>query len=181
MNVQHITRAGVAVALLAVSAWVTLPLGPIPFTLQTLALAILPAALDRTAAVSAVAVYLLLGALGLPVFSGFGGGIGMLAGMTGGFLWGFLLGMIVATAVVRVLPERTPLFARSLVGSVLMLLVSYACGTIQLMAVGSMGVLPALAAAVFPFVIPDAVKLVVGTSIGCSVARAVGHIASRTA
>ena len=175
MDTRQIARAGVSVALLAVSAWVTIPIGPVPFTLQTLALAILPAALDRKTACTAVAVYLLLGAIGLPVFSGFGGGIGSIAGPTGGFLWGFILGMLAGTTVESLLPKRVSLFARSLAASIVLLLVSYTCGTVQLMIIGSMDVLAALAIAVIPFVIPDAVKLFVGTSIGCTVARAMGH------
>ena len=101
MKTQQIARAGLCVALLAVSAWVSVPLGPIPFTLQTMALALIPAVLDRPTAILAVAVYLLLGAIGLPVFSGFSGGVMRLVGPTGGFLWGFLVGMIVATTLVR--------------------------------------------------------------------------------
>ncbi|MBM6867404.1 biotin transporter BioY [Collinsella tanakaei] len=177
MNVQQLARAGVSVALLAVAAWVTVPIGPVPFTLQTMALAILPAALDRKTACAAVAVYLLLGAIGLPVFSGFGGGIASIAGPTGGFLWGFMLGTLAGTTVESLLPARVPLFARSLAASATMLAVSYACGAVQLMIIGSMDAAAALAVAVLPFVIPDAVKLAVGTSIGCSVARATGHIA----
>ena len=177
MNVQQLARAGVSAALLAVAAWVTVPIGPVPFTLQTMALAILPAALDRKTACASVAVYLLLGAIGLPVFSGFGGGIASIAGPTGGFLWGFMLGTLAGTTVESLLPARVPLFARSLAASATMLAVSYACGTVQLMIIGSMDAAAALAVAVLPFVIPDAVKLAVGTSIGCSVARATGHIA----
>ncbi len=176
MDVRQISRAGVSVALLAVASWVTVPFGPVPFTLQTLALAILPAALDRTTAVASVAVYLLLGALGLPVFSGFGGGVGAIAGPTGGFLWGFLIGMLLATTLESFLPRSLPALPRALVADAVMLAVTYACGTFQLMVVGPMDLVPALLAAVVPFIVPDAVKLGVGASIGCAVARAEGRI-----
>lgn len=172
MKTQQIARAGLCVALLAVSAWISIPLGPIPFTLQTLALALLPAVLDRKTAILTVAGYLLLGAIGLPVFSGFSGGIVRIVGPTGGFLWGFLVAIALATTVVDDLPKSMPLFARVLVADVLLLVVSYACGTIQLMMVASMGVAPALAAAVTPFIVPDAIKLAVGAGVGCAVARA---------
>ena len=128
MKTQQIARAGLCVALLAVSAWVSVPLGPIPFTLQTMTLALIPAVLDRPTAILAVAVYLLLGAIGLPVFSGFSGGVMRLVGPTGGFLWGFLVGMIVATTLVRLLPQTMPLFARVLAGDVALLVISYVCG-----------------------------------------------------
>lgn len=173
MNAHMVARAGVAVALLAVSAWVSVPFGPVPFTLQTLALAVLPAACDRVTAVLAVATYVLLGAVGLPVFAGFSGGMGALAGPTGGFLWGFILGMLVATALMCLLPKRMSVFARALMADAVLLFVSYVCGTAQLMAVASMSLPAALAIAVLPFIIPDVVKLVLGARIGCAVARAV--------
>ncbi len=172
MKTQQIARAGLCVALLAVSAWISIPLGPVPFTLQTLALALLPAVLDRPAALATVAVYLLLGAVGLPVFSGFSGGIVRIVGPTGGFLWGFLIGIFVATSLVKVLPSSWSLVTRVLVGDIALLFISYVCGTAQLMIVASMDIAPALAAAVLPFIIPDAVKLAVGASIGAAVARA---------
>ncbi|WP_066829921.1 biotin transporter BioY [Collinsella ihumii] len=178
MDARQIARVGVAVALLSVSAWITVSFGPVPFTLQTMALAMLPAILDRKGACAAVAVYLLLGAVGLPVFSGFGSGIGQIAGMTGGFLWGFLIGTIAGTSVKSVLPDRVPQFAQVAIADIVMLLISYACGTAQLMIVGSMGLVPALVAAVLPFVVFDLMKLAVGTSIGCTVARALGVIRS---
>lgn len=172
MDARTVARAGVAVALLAVSAWVSVPFGPVPFTLQTMALAVLPAALDRKTAVLAVVSYVLLGAVGLPVFAGFSAGMGALAGPTGGFLWGFILGTLVATTLVRVLPDQLPVFRRALAADAVMLLISYVCGTLQLMMVGAMGLVPALLVAVVPFIIPDAVKLVIGARLGCTVARA---------
>ena len=175
MNTKDITRTGVTVALLAVSAWVTVPFGPVPFTLQTLALAMIPAMLNRTCAIASVCCYVLLGAIGLPMFSSMQGGIGVLAGPTGGFLWGFILGILAAMIVERVLPERLSPFARALVADVCMLLVAYVCGTVQLMAVAQMSLMPALMAAVIPFIIPDAVKLACGARIGCAVAKAVGR------
>lgn len=178
MDTRQIARVGTSVALLAVSAWVTVPFGPVPFTLQTMALAMLPALLDRTGACAAVAVYLLLGAIGLPVFAGFGGGIASIAGPTGGFLWGFLIGMLAATTVESLLPQQMPRFARTIAADIVLLVICYACGTAQLMIVGSMGVAPALAVAVLPFIIPDAIKLVVGARIGCSVSHALGRVTS---
>lgn len=110
MSAQRIARCGLSCALLAVSAWVSIPLGPVPFTLQTLVLAMLPGVLAPREAVLTVATYLVLGGVGLPVFSNMMGGIGVLLGPTGGFLWGFLIGMVAATAIARI--ERLPQTAR---------------------------------------------------------------------
>ena len=178
MNAKAVARAGVLAALLTVSAAITVPIGLVPFTLQTLVLSMIPAVADRRTALLAVGSYVLLGALGMPVFSGFMGGVGVLASFTCGFLWGFFVGIALATTLMRALPERVPLLTRVIIADALLMLVSYTCGTIQLMVVGSMGLVPALTIAVIPFVVSDAVKVAVGAKLGCSVARAI-HLSAR--
>lgn len=172
MGASQVARRGVAVALLAVSACVTVPLGPVPFTLQTLVVAMLPVALGAGDAVAAVAGYLLLGTLGLPVFSGLGGGPAHVLGPTGGYLWGFLVGTAVAGVVARA--EVIPRTVRDYLGAALSLLSVYATGTAQLCLV--MGVSPAsaLLVAVVPFLGPDVAKLLVGVAAGRRVRTALG-------
>ena len=172
MNAREVSRCAVSVALLAVAASVTIPIGPVPFTLQTMVLAMLPVAVGGRSALVSVGAYLLLGGLGLPVFSGLSGGVGHLLGPTGGYLWGFFVG----TALCHLAREVAPLpeAARDALGALSTLCVSYAVGTAQLSLV--MGVSPAaaLGMAVFPFVLPDLVKLCVGIMAGRSVRRALG-------
>ena len=170
MSAQRIARCGLCCALLAVSAWVSIPLGPVPFTLQTLVLAMLPGVLAPREAVLTVATYLVLGVVGLPVFSNMMGGLGVILGPTGGFLWGFLIGMVAATAIVRI--ERLPQAVCDTLSRGVLLLISYALGTVQLMIVGSLTLPAALAAAVVPFVVPDAIKMAVGVVVARAVARA---------
>ena len=90
-----------------------------------------------------------------------------------------LIGLIVATTLVRLLSQTMPLFARVLAGDVALLVISYVCGTAQLMVVGSMGVAPAMAAAVLPFILPDAAKLAIGVGVGCAVDKALSSTLSR--
>ena len=85
----------ISAALIAVCSWISIPLGPVPFTLQTLGiLAVMLTAGGRRGTI-AVLVYLALGAVGVPVFAGFKGGIASFAGPTGGFLVGFLVSALV--------------------------------------------------------------------------------------
>ena len=172
MTASQVCRAGLSAALLAASAMVTVPLGPVPLTLQTLVLALLVVALDGRDAVRDVGLYLLLGTLGMPVFSGFAGGVGHLLGPTGGFLWGFFLGTACAAALRRipVLPEP----ARDFAGALVMLAVSYAAGVAQLCWASGISPAAALVAGVLPFVGPDLLKLLVGVSAGRAVKRALG-------
>ena len=174
MPTRSIAYVGMTVALLAVSAWVSVPLGPVPFTLQTFVLAFALLILSPKECLASLGCYLVLGAVGVPVFSGMRGGIGMLAGATGGFLWGFVVGAIVAIALLRVLPLRGTRFdfVRGFTACLAFLLVSYVCGWVQLMLVSGMGPAPAFMAAIAPFVVPDLVKLAVAVGAAQAVRRA---------
>ena len=175
MSTRQVARCGVCIALLAVSAWITVPLGPVPFTMQTFTLALLPQVMRTRDAVFTVAVYLLLGAMGVPVFSGFQGGLGVLVGPTGGYLLGFAVGMPVAGAVANadVLPRR----ARGVAAGIALLAVSYVLGTLQLMHVYALDAPTALAVAVAPFVVPDVVKVVASVGVAERINRALGAVA----
>ncbi|MBQ9429121.1 MAG: biotin transporter BioY [Clostridia bacterium] len=89
-SVQKVARISLCAALLVLSAWATVP-AAIPFTLQTLAVALTAGLLGGAQGSAALAVYLALGAVGLPVFSGMRGGLAVLLGPTGGYLFGFFL------------------------------------------------------------------------------------------
>ena len=135
-------------------AWISIPLGDTVFTLQTFALFLTLLLLGGRLTFWVCAAYLLLGAAGLPVFSGFRGGIGMLLGPTGGYLWGFL-----ASAVMYTLCGK-----RNWLGIFLGLLGCYLCGTLWFwqiyldtdvpMALGAVVI-----KCVLPYLIPDGIKL----------------------
>lgn len=175
MSTRSIARCGVCVALLACSAWVIVPLGLAPFTMQTFVLALIPQVMGPRESILTVAVYLVLGACGLPVFSGFQGGVGTLLGPTGGYLWGFLLGMAPAAALMRA--EALPRRARAVMAGTALLGVSYLFGTVQLMGVYSLSAPVALASGVLPFVVPDVLKVAASISVAESVNRALGAAA----
>jgi biotin transport system substrate-specific component len=88
---KDLTNMALFVAFLAVSALITIPFGPIPFTLQTVLVYLIGLLLSPLQGFVTLATYLLLGAVGLPIFSGATGGFGKLFGPTGGFLFGFML------------------------------------------------------------------------------------------
>ena len=175
MSNRQVARCGVCIALLAVSAWITVPLGPVPFTMQTFVLALLPQVMRTRDAVFTVVVYLLLGATGVPVFSGFQGGLGVLLGPTGGYLLGFAAGMPVSGAVAHA--NALPRSARGVVAGIALLAVSYVLGTLQLMHVYALDAPTALAVAVAPFVVPDVVKVVASVGVAERINRALGAVA----
>ena len=112
-------------AILAVSAWLTVP-GEVPFTLQTFGVFAALGLLGGKRGTIAIALYLVLGAVGLPVFSGFRGGFGVLLGTTGGYIFGFLLSGLLYWALTALLGNKG--WVR-LLAMVLGLLLCYAAGT----------------------------------------------------
>ena len=91
LSVRSMAQIAISAALTAVLSQISFPMpSGVPVTLQTVAVALVGFVLGPSMAAAAVGVYLLLGAVGLPVFAQFSGGFGMLIGLTGGFLWGFV-------------------------------------------------------------------------------------------
>ena len=91
MKTRDLALGALFSALMALCSWISLPLGPMSVTLQTFSLYLTLFLLGGRLGTVSVLIYLLLGAVGLPVFSGFQGGIGILLGPTGGFLFSFML------------------------------------------------------------------------------------------
>lgn len=170
---RSLALCALCMAVMAVCAWVTVPFGPVPFTLQTFAVAFSVLALRPKEAVAAVAGYVLLGALGLPVFSGMRGGLGMLVGPTGGFLWGFILGAVCAVGV-RCALEGLAERSKAASAVIAFMVVTYAVGWAQLIAVSGMSPAEAFMVAIAPFAVIDVVKMVVAVMVANAVRRAVG-------
>lgn len=156
----ELTYIALLAVLTVICTWITIPL-TIPFTMQTFAVSVSLGLLGGKRGILAFVVYLLLGFAGLPVFSGFRAGAGVLFGATGGYLLGFL-----AMGLLYLLLEkwmRGRLWAMALVLTAGLLL-CYACGTLWFMQVyvpadGPVTLMAALGMCVFPFVLPDLVKI----------------------
>lgn len=173
---QSIVRIALTIAIMAVSAWISIPIGPVPFTLQCFAIAFAICVLPAKECLASVGGYLVLGAFGVPVFSSMRGGISILAGVTGGFLWGYfigaLAGLVILAAFKKMGKDRT--FVACLCACVAYLLCTYFCGTVQFMGVAGASVQAALAACVIPFVPVDIAKLVAASLVARAVDHAVG-------
>ena len=149
------------VVLIAVCSWISIPL-TVPVTLQTFGVFIAVGLLGGKRGTLAVLVYILMGAIGIPVFSGFTGGIGILAGTTGGYIVGFLFSALLMWGMEKLFGKDTKVLAGSMI---LGLAVCYAVGTLWFMAVyaassGAAGIFTVLGWCVFPFIIPDIAKIV---------------------
>ena len=163
---------GIFAAIIALCSWVSIPT-TVPFTLQTFGVFAALSILGGRNGFFAVLTYLLLGATGIPVFSGFKGGLAALAGNTGGYLLGFLLLAGIYWLITSLAGNKTVVKAVSLTVG---LLTCYAFGTAWFMVLyirnnGTVSLLTVLGWCVFPFLIPDAVKLLLALLLSAKVKK----------
>ena len=171
---KDIAYTGIAVALIAVCAWISLPIGNVPFTLQTFAVAFVGAVLGWKRGLAAVFIYIFMGLVGIPVFSSFTAGPAALFGPTGGYLLGFLF-LALLPALFKGLPVKRPtlrillFFAAGILGTV----ICYAFGTVWFVVVYSCTYAYALMLCVVPFLVPDLVKLALASVLAVRFERLV--------
>ena len=152
--------------LMAICSWISIPL-TVPITLQTFAVFLAAGVLGGKRGTVAVLIYILLGAVGIPVFSGFSGGIGILLGNTGGYIIGFLFSALAMWLFEKMFGRKIWVLAVSMVVG---LLICYAFGTVWFMVVyakssGAVGLATVLGWCVIPFIIPDLVKIALALSL----------------
>lgn len=175
-----LVRAALIAALVGVGALIAVPLGPVPITLQTLVVAVAALVLSPAEALLALALYVAIGAVGAPVFSGGTGGLGVVAGPTGGFLFGFVAGAAAAAAVRRTLRARTEDRSQLLadIAALLVLFsITYVLGWAWFSVVTGRAAAEAFAIAVAPFLLVDLVKGAIAVPVARAL-RAAGVAAS---
>ncbi len=154
-------------AIMAVCSWISVPT-TIPFTLQTFGVFCAMSILGGKNGFFAILVYILLGAVGLPVFSEFSAGFSALTSYSGGYIWGFVF-----LALVFWISEK--LFGKKLhiqiVSLIVGLAVCYLCGTLWFMYVTKTDFLYGLSACVAPYVLFDLLKMACAVGISLRVKR----------
>ena len=170
-KLRTLVQMSLFVGLMVICSWITVPFS-VPFTLQTFAIFLAAGVLGGKKALAVVAVYILLGALGVPVFSGGRAGIGALFDVTGGYINGFLP----CAYLSGILCEKTkrPIFVglSMLAG----LLCVYICGALWIYFNFSgvshlRGFLPVLSSAMFPYIVPDMVKIFLAVLVSAKLKR----------
>ncbi len=150
-------------SLTAVCAWLSIPMPDISFTMQTFGVFLALGVLGGKWGTVSICIYLALGMVGMPVFAGFRGGLGVLLGVTGGYVWGFLAAGLVYWALERVCKPLT--YGAGL-------LACYACGSLWFgVYAGEPGFLAAVLKCVVPYLVPDMVKLVLAAKLAPRLAK----------
>ncbi|WP_081861143.1 biotin transporter BioY [Butyrivibrio sp. AE2032] len=174
--IYDLVLISISAALITISSWISIPIGPVPFTLQTMGILAVMLTCGGRRGTLAILVYLAIGAVGVPVFAGFKGGLSAFAGPTGGFLIGFLLAALVYWLLEKAFFKRlmTSTVRTWVLGAVISLIfeiVMYVFGVIWFMTVyaaqtGPVGLATVMTWCVLPFIIPDLVKIVFAVVIG---------------
>lgn len=149
---RTIAYSAAFIGLITIGGWISVPLGSIPFTLQTL-FVLLSGTVMRRFAVLPVTAYILLGALGLPVFHNGTSGLGVILGPTGGYMIGFIF----AALFVGLAYEYTSPIIR-IAGLTVGTLAIYICGVAWIVHSTGLGIAVAIAAGVLPFIPGDIIK-----------------------
>lgn len=163
-----VTQIGMLTAVLAVLAQIAIPMpSNVPLTLQTFAVALCAYLGGMKKGVPALLIYLVLGAVGAPVFSHLRGGFGMLLGVTGGFLWGFIPLSLLCAAGMRI-PNKAAALLLGLLG----LLLCHLCGVLQYMLIAAVGFRESLLLVSVPYLLKDAVSVAAAYAVSLAVHRA---------
>ena len=173
---KHMTADMTVTALMTAIACVLgpfslpIPISPVPISLTNLVIYFMAYILGAKKALSSCALYLLLGAVGLPVFSGFSGGLGKLLGPTGGYLIGFLFLAVIAGFFVERFPGKRYLHVA---GMAIGTAVLYLFGTVWLAGQMNLSVAAALGVVVIPYLPGDAAKIFLAVLLGPQIRRSV--------
>ena len=160
MRPKDLAITGILTAVICVFAPLAVPIGPVPLSLSTLAICIAATAAGWKRGLAATALYILIGAIGVPVYAGFGAGFPQLMGVTGGYIWGYLLLALIAGLLADHFPGS--LWAYPL-GMVLGTILLYACGTVWFMFVTGNSLAATLSICVIPFLVGDVIKIAVAS------------------
>ena len=161
-STRNMVRSSLFAGAMAICAWLAVPISDIGFTMQTFGVFLALGLLGGKWGTVSIGIYLLMGLVGLPVFSGFRGGPGILLGVTGGYLWGFLASGFAYWVLERF--GRLP----AMVGG---LFACYVCGTLWFLQYSGGGIALVLLRCVVPYLIPDAIKLGLAWSLSRRIAR----------
>ena len=153
-SIHSLTLTSIGAAMIAALSQISFSVGPIPFTLQTFAIGLIATVFRFREAVGSVLLYILLGACGLPVFSGHGG-IAVLQGPSAGFIWGFVVYVLVTSSLTNSKTSKIQVFLANLLGDAMVFLL----GIAWLVFMAKMEWSAALAVGLYPFIITDLIKI----------------------
>ncbi|MGI6096185.1 MAG: biotin transporter BioY [Lachnospiraceae bacterium] len=152
---------------------IPLPFSPVPISFTNLAIYFTVFVLGMKLSTVSCVIYLLIGLVGIPVFSGFSGGFAKLAGPTGGYLIGFIFLALIAGFFIERFPGKLNM---AVIGMILGMAVCYLFGTVWLSRQLSVNFFAGLSIGVIPYLPGDAIKIIIAALIGPTLRRAVSNL-----
>ena len=172
INIRQMTLISLFAALTAVGAFISIPIYPVPLSLQTLFTLLAGMTLGSAmGGASSQIIYVLLGVIGLPVFAGFKAGIGILFGPTGGFLFGFIISAYVIGKMMELKKEKNIFYY--LVAGLIGTIIIYITGITQLSLVTGIGIKKAITVGMLPFLPGDILKIIAASFIASKLRTAI--------
>lgn len=168
MKAQKIALTGILAAMICLFAPLSLPAGAVPVSLATLAIYITACTAGPKQTVSAIAIYILLGAAGLPVFSSFRGGLHMVTGVTGGYIIGYIPCALTVSLMTEKWGEKKYIYPLSMA---LGTFECYLTGTLWYTLQAKVAFTTAISICVLPFIIGDTIKITAASALGIALKK----------
>jgi len=173
ISTKAITQVSVMTALIAVLTQISMPLpGGVPFTLQTMGVMLAGIILGPKKGTLSVLIYVVMGAIGLPVFANFSGGFAVLLGPTGGYIVGFIFGSAIIGLLSSPIQNRVLYYIKLLIGILLGQIIIFGMGIPWLMFVLNTDLSAGLAWGLTPFIIPEIIKTALAVILGTKISAA---------
>lgn len=173
-SVQKMAIIALMTAVLCILAPISIPvfISPVPVSLGVLAIYLTAYVLSPVDALISVIIFILLGTFGLPVFSGYSGGLSKLVGPTGGYIIGFLFTVYISSLFIHM--KKGIIF--DVIGMITGLAICYILGTIWFSYQQGKGFIASLLLCVVPFLIGDAIKIIVAVILGTQLNKRLAHL-----
>lgn len=173
-SVQKMAIIALMTAVLCILAPISIPvfISPVPISLGVLAIYLTAYVLSPLDATISVIIFILLGTFGLPVFSGYSGGLSKLVGPTGGYIIGFLFTVYISSLFIHM--KKGIIF--DVIGMITGLALCYILGTIWFSYQQGKGFIASLLLCVVPFLIGDAIKIIVAVILGIQINKRLAHL-----
>ena len=169
VTAKQIAKTALFAAVISIAAPFSVPIGAVPVSLATFAIFLAAGILSPLQAFFATLTYVLLGLIGVPVYSGFTAGAGVLFGVTGGYIIGYLLTALLSGVIINAFKAKG--FAVYFIAYILGTAVLYAIGSSWHAAVSGADYFTSLTVTVLPFIIPDLLKAAAGAVIAPTVKK----------
>ncbi|OBR91406.1 MULTISPECIES: biotin transporter BioY [Clostridium] len=170
LKLREMTTTAIFTALTAILAQISIPLpfSPVPITFQILAVYISAVILGSKLGALSQLVYVLLGAVGVPVFANFHGGLSVVLGPTGGYL----IAYPIIAYIIGKISEKELSFVKSIIGLIISLIFCYAIGVLQLSFITKISIEKSILVGAIPFIPLDTIKVITAYILGCRVREA---------